>query len=381
MARTVADKPITTRSSRAKLPSSPNAHFRRLTDRIAIGYRKGAKPPGIWTVRITDENGKATQKRIAGVADDIEQANGADVLNFDQACEAARNVFAPAPTEVSVSKALDEWFAAKVKAGLKERAERSTSNWVARTKTYFEGRMVLDLTKRDIEQYQASYLVGYEADRLRARRATSNREMNALRAVLNLAADNHFPEAARPWAKVKNFAKADAFGKRVVVLDDEQEQAVYAASETEAVRNLWKAGFFTGARYGELVDANVGDLADRRLTVDGKTGRRTMILSPKANALFWSLVEGCNDPNRALLLDEDGNRWHHDHSAGPINRSLKDAPDGTTFYAARHSYITRYLSRGVPPMAVAEQVGTSLQMLEDTYANWMRQDLERWFGD
>ncbi len=383
MARTVQDKPITTRASRAKLNPSPNAHFRRLTDKLHVGYRKGAKLPGLWTVRMLDADGVSKQKRIPGVADDLEPANGNDVLNFDQACEAARNIFAPAPTAITVARALDDWFADKLARGMKPRAEHSTMNYVLRTKRWFGDMLVLDLTVSDIERYRDSFLEGHAEDRLRARRATANRDMNTLRAALNFAADRNLPDAARPWGKVKNFAKADAFGKRVVVLTLAEEQRLYDACESGEVRNLWLAAFYTGARYGELVAANVRDLASRRLTVDGKTGRRTIVLSPKADAFFRSLVKGVNDPDRALLVDENGDRWHHDHSRGPIDRSIAkaDLPEGTTFYCARHSYITRHLSRSVPVMAIAQNCGTSLEMIEATYANFVKQDLEVWFSD
>ncbi|NOD96640.1 hypothetical protein GS610_05400 [Ruegeria sp. HKCCD6228] len=240
MARTVKDKPITTRASRAKLKPSPNAHFRRLTDKLHVGYRKGAKLPGLWTVRMLDADGVSKQKRIPGVADDLEPANGNDVLNFDQACEAARNIFAPAPAAITVARALDDWFADKLARGMKPRAEHSTTNYVLRTKRWFGDKLVLDLTVSDIERYRDSFLEGHAEDRLRARRATANRDMNTLRAALNFAADRHLPDAARPWGRVKNFAKADAFGKRVVVLTIGEEQKLYGACESGEVR--------TGAR-------------------------------------------------------------------------------------------------------------------------------------
>lgn len=42
-------------------------------------------------------------------------------------------------------------------------------------------------------------------------------------------------------------------------------------------------------------------------------------------------------------------------------------PEGT-FYALRHSYISRAIEAGVPLTVLAENCGTSVRMIEKTYA-------------
>jgi integrase len=39
-----------------------------------------------------------------------------------------------------------------------------------------------------------------------------------------------------------------------------------------------------------------------------------------------------------------------------------------TFYALRHSYISRAIEGGVPLIIIAENCGTSFRMIENTYA-------------
>ena len=45
-------------------------------------------------------------------------------------------------------------------------------------------------------------------------------------------------------------------------------------------------------------------------------------------------------------------------------------PSGT-FYALRHSYISRAIEGGVPLNVVAENCGTSVRMIETTYAKML----------
>jgi integrase len=49
-----------------------------------------------------------------------------------------------------------------------------------------------------------------------------------------------------------------------------------------------------------------------------------------------------------------------------------------TFYALRHSYISRALRQGVPAKAVADHCGTSLRMIEANYAKFIPEDRARY---
>ncbi|MEP4338183.1 MAG: tyrosine-type recombinase/integrase, partial [Roseobacter sp.] len=131
----------------------------------------------------------------------------------------------------------------------------------------------------------------------------------------------------------------------------------------------------------EIQSARVKDLAHRRLTVNGKTGERTMVLSTTADTFFTELAQGCDDPDRWLLLDHDGEQWDGDAANWRFKQACKIAglPPEASLYTARHSYITRHLVKAVPVMAIAQQCGTSLSMIEATYANFISDQREAWF--
>lgn len=94
-----------------------------------------------------------------------------------------------------------------------------------------------------------------------------------------------------------------------------------------------------------------------------------MILQREAVEFFAALAAN-RDKGAPLLAKEDGSMWGRSHQARPMREALKKSeldPEGT-FYALRHSYISRAIEAGVPLTIVAENCGTSVRMIETTYA-------------
>jgi integrase len=125
----------------------------------------------------------------------------------------------------------------------------------------------------------------------RARPATANRELATLKAALTRAANESGFEGARGWETAKKFTKAESFGARMVILSEAQEAAWIAAARPDAAE-LLTALRLTGARYGEIRAASIGDLVGNRLTLTGKTGIRTITLSAERAAWHAGLAEG-----------------------------------------------------------------------------------------
>ncbi|MGO9418399.1 MAG: integrase, partial [Roseiarcus sp.] len=88
MARHVRNPKIESRAARARLKPSPKPTFFDLGGKLHLGYRKG-KVKGVWVARIYLGSERYAEKTL-GEADDLADANGATVLNFDQAQRAAR---------------------------------------------------------------------------------------------------------------------------------------------------------------------------------------------------------------------------------------------------------------------------------------------------
>ena len=92
MARKVRDKALDTRAERGKLKARGNPYWRALDPGAHLGYRRIAGKAGAWTLR-TYVKGRPENPydvEVIGIADDMSDANGADVLNFYQAQERAR---------------------------------------------------------------------------------------------------------------------------------------------------------------------------------------------------------------------------------------------------------------------------------------------------
>jgi len=92
MARTLQDAKLDTRAARLRLKKRREPYWRSISEGLAVGYRKGAKG-GTWIARhYSMEHGRRFHS--IGTVDDVADADGAHVLSFTQAQEAARKWFA-----------------------------------------------------------------------------------------------------------------------------------------------------------------------------------------------------------------------------------------------------------------------------------------------
>ncbi len=95
-------------------------------------------------------------------------------------------------------------------------------------------------------------------------------------------------------------------------------------------------------------------------------------MQPDAVQFFSRLISG-RSVDAPLLARADGGTWAASHQLQPMRRALAGAeldPAGT-FYVLRHSYISRAIEGGVPLNIVAENCGTSVRMIETTYAKML----------
>lgn len=83
IARRVCDKDIETREARTKLKPRGKPYWRSIGKGLHVGYRKG-KRGGVWVIRRYIGAGDYKVETIAA-ADDVEDANGIEILDFWQA--------------------------------------------------------------------------------------------------------------------------------------------------------------------------------------------------------------------------------------------------------------------------------------------------------
>src|SRR6266568_1667126 len=90
MARSTRSNALEARTNRLKLAIARKPVWVRIGDGLSLGYRRN-QTAGTWVARCADGRGGYSTKAI-GTADDYENANGQDVLDYWQASDAARRL-------------------------------------------------------------------------------------------------------------------------------------------------------------------------------------------------------------------------------------------------------------------------------------------------
>lgn len=376
MPRSARAPKLESRTNRLKLPIAKKPVFVRIAPGVSLGYRRN-ETAGTWVVRVADGRGGAWTKRV-GTADDLDESDGQGILTF---WEAQNHAKAAARGEqgsemrgapLTVEKAAQAYL-----TSLEARNRRTAYDARLRLTRLFLPRFgasrIEDLTRRQLEEWRDGLVeTSDDLEQGRRSRDTANRVLTIVKAVLNHAvgdrANSLNDDSA--WRLVRPFQRVAR--AREIHFTPAEVMLLLKAAEDACFRDLLTAGFLTGARYGELTVCEVGhfEAENQVLRVpSGKTGARTIILQPDAVSFFSRVVSG-RGKETPLLPRNDGSRWGASHQVRPMKRALMGAgldPAGT-FYALRHSYISRAIEAGMPLNVVAENCGTSVRMIETTYA-------------
>src|SRR6516162_1826073 len=180
-------------SARLRLPFKGNKkpYWERLGPGLSLGYRRNDHA-GSWSIRAADGAGGEWLKRI-GTADDYEQANGSDVLSYEQAVAEARRLYrSKDDTEHDPSKplTLDEALT-RYEADLKARSARTSNALLARH------HLTPSLLSKPLALITADELKHWR-DRLVAKGlapSSVNRVRNNVRAAMELSA----PSRSHVW--------------------------------------------------------------------------------------------------------------------------------------------------------------------------------------
>jgi integrase len=201
-----------------------------------------------------------------------------------------------------------------------------------------------------------------------------------LKAALNRAFyddDNKIPSDAA-WRKVKPF---EGVGRpRQIHLDTAQSNRLINSCQG-AFRHLVTAALLTGARPPhELAALKVrhfhADLGT--LSVDGKTGPRDIVLTREAINFLREIIAG-RAPNALLFPRDDGEPWGKNHHIRLMEEAVARAklPEGTTVYSLRHTHASQSILTGMNLKLLAENMGTSIRMLEEHYAKFIAKSKQK----
>lgn len=390
---------LSSRTSRAMLPASDQPEWEVIGPGVRLGYRRGrggSGRGGTWLAAGRTRERKRMQTRL-GRADDIAEADGAGILNHEQAKEAARawvktlQTTAQPSRNLTVNAVLDRYLAARAVEGMKT-VDKTRSLFNAHVRLKLGRFLVSELTVDQLQQWRNRLATQpkrartgprsrksniriappSDTEALRRRRDTANRILCALRAALNWAFNSQLVADDRAWRLVKQFRNTSA--SRVRFLDlDEQRQLL--ASASGPIRDLIAAALLTGARFGELARLQVRDFDSSSGTIfisQSKSGRaRHVPLTEGGQALFERLAAGRNDDTAPLLRQRNGAAWKPATYSREYKATLAASGVQTiTFHELRHSYASAMVKAGAPLIVVAEALGhADIRMVTKHYAH------------
>ena len=280
MPRKVRDRNLDSREGRARLKPRGMPYYRSLDKKLHLGYRRLKGKAGTWWARhyIGAQN---YEIESIGVADDLSEADGAEIMDFWQAqmkareCMAARSRSAAGETSrYTVDEAVDDYLKWLESEG---RSKDAISDATYRAKAFIRPKLgdkeVAALTANDFRHWRDGVAKALprvrtkpgekqkhrplvedasaeeQGDEQRKRRASVNRIWTTLRAALNKAFENDKVPSDGAWRKVKPFKGTNKARVRYLELADAKR--LVNASDAD-FRQLMQGGLLSGGRYGQL---------------------------------------------------------------------------------------------------------------------------------
>jgi integrase len=396
--RRVRNAKLDTPSARAKLAPRREPYWTVLVTGCAIGYRKLARARGTWIARFRDDRGKQRYSAL-GPADDINDPASGLALSYGAAQEKAREWFKRAARgfddqpqrtgPYTVKDACTDYVADYASRGGKSvAATRATidafvlpvlgdialaklsKSWVKKWRDELAERPARLRTKRG--KAQRHRLADMSTETQRRRRATANRILTVLKAVLNHARREGHVHDDAAWHDVRPFREVGA--ARVRYLSDKEATRLVNAC-TAGFRKLVTAGLLSGCRYGELTTLLARDYSPDSGTIHiraSKSGKpRHVVLTDEGKKFFARAVVG-KGRDDLILTHDDGRAWNKSEAQRPMADACKSGKikPAITFHELRHTYASRLVMRGAPLMVVAQQLGHSdTRMVEKHYGH------------
>ena len=371
-------------TARGKLPARKKPYYVPISPGVFLGYCRNSGHCK-WSVRVV--RGRAEWTDRFATTDDLEHANGRDVLNYWQAVDQARALARGTDDAPHDSKPMTvENALAAYERDLKTRGADPANAQRARkhlTAT-LASKPVMLLSTQDLRHWRDGLVAkGVEP-------ATINRTRAGLRAALELAAmlDPRITnrEAFRVGLKGLRDTKT---ARRAVLPGADVLRIVQAAYEHDrAFGILIEVLAQTGARISQVARLKCGDLQadgpDPRLLMPTsykgrgqKERQQVPVPIPDSLAALLKELRGDRPHDAPLLPKSDGSRWLEINKSEHWNlfRAVAERagfdPDVITSYALRHSSICRGLLNGVPVSIVARLHDTSAREIEAHYAAYI----------
>lgn len=357
---------IDTPTKRKKL-ATPSRTWEKTTKGKYLGYMKGKKQDS-WLARMIVD-GQHSYKTFKDSADwDYEAAQKAagnwfkSTSNIDHQARNMTLVDAVDHYKETMSVEKTPRFAKENAGRLKKHLSES-----------FKKTLLSEITTSQIKKFRNNMVpVSDDLEKVRKAKVTANRTLNILKAALNLAYRDNLIDSKRAWDTVMPFGNVSEARKLFLT---KKQVDTYLKHTTGAFHNLCKALALTGNRVGSLTGALVRDLnpTEGYIRLESRKGSGAVktwncYLSDAALNFFKEMSQS-KLPNAHLFPDDSGQHWNKNG----YRRIMLDAkvaakmPADFDLYAFRHYFISQSLAAGIQPQVIAENVGTSVRMIELHY--------------
>jgi len=382
----MASKNITTPAGRERLAPRPEPYYTKISKGQHIGYRKNARG-GTWVARYTTGKTKTHHK----IGSDRELREYADALAAAQTWFKLITDGEALTGPYSVKQCVADYVGdVRLRRGndAAKRTEQVANKHIVPALGELEASK---LRSRRITQWRDS-LVKQSDDTEEKRRSmdTANRVLTILKAALNRAYQEKTIASDDEWRRVKPFKQV---GRSRDVFLTLQQCGLLVAACPDDFAQLVTSAQLTGARYSELTERTVADFDPKQgiLHVEnGKTGPRDIVLNNAGLRHFRQLAKD-KLPTAYLHIREDGEPWNRAHQSRRMSNAVKAAnkkirksaerlPADTVFYSLRHTHASLALLGGINIQVLAENMGTSVLMIEKHYGKFLRADRRKMFN-
>ncbi len=357
---------------RKKLQARREPYWDRIEAGCFLGYRKLEEGAGTWIARWRAEDGGQKYHALGSIA------------TYDDAARAAREWFEQCQGGSTEVVDVEEACKRYVTDRRSEKGDATAKDAEGRFKRLVYGNKfgriklftlrtahITDWRNAQVDREDEDPDQDDDPDADRRAKDSANRNLATLKAALNLAYRMGLVASTAQWDRVEAYKGVSK--RRDVSLTMTDRKKLIAAA-TPDLTTFLQAMLLTGCRPGELASCTVGDLDPAGLlTVTGKTGRRTIPLSPKALALLMSAA-GQRDVDEPLLT-RSGVPWTRFEWRDAFQEARKAAglPETVVMYSLRHVAISEMLVAGMDPMTVSKIAGTSIEMISRHYGHLIRE--------
>jgi len=376
--RVVKDAKLDSREARLKLSVSHEQYWRLIHKGLHLGYRKGSRG-GNWYMRLFDETTKHYTKKMLGAADDNINSNGADILSFKEA--QIRAVNTASTLNMAIAKPITvheatEHYLAWYKEHRKAYVETlSTIN--AHIEPYFGHQLIPEIKSHDIKEWlnklatqaprkrtaralkQQYRTIPEDPAGKRSRKATANRILTVLKAILNKAFYDELVDDNTAWRRVKPFENVEE--PKIRFLTEAECKRLINASRPD-FRELLKAALFTGARYSELTELKVLNVSIDTKSIyinPAKSDKgRYVPLSSDGLDFFKTRIIG-KIGNDFAFIKQDGTPWGKNHHARLLKEACLHAKvtPAIGFHELRHTYASLLAQAGADLLTISKLLG------------------------